>query len=229
MPRCARLTSLKNRLAELERLEAAADAARDSGDLIDANCATLLIQLVLANVRLLDGRASQPWQCGDDTVNAALDLALLQLNTALIDEPDGPRTSRDLVCVLAQYVEDDALPGFYLRVQPSGAKSYAVKYSRRGKSQTVTIGRVNTWNASQARAEAKQLLAAVNRGIDPAADRAARRAALSLHEVAKLWLGFDPMDEKAKPKKAPKRKASTQDGYARALRLHVTEARKPCA
>ncbi|MCG2639426.1 MULTISPECIES: site-specific integrase [Bradyrhizobium] len=120
-----------------------------------------------------------------------------------------------------QWFKDDALPGLYLRVQPSGAKSYAVKYSRRGKSQTVTIGRVETWNASQARAEAKQLLAAVNRGIDPAADRAARRAALSLHDVTKLWLGFDPMDEKAKAKKAAKRKASTQDGYARALRLHV--------
>ena len=120
-----------------------------------------------------------------------------------------------------QWLKDDALPGFYLRVQPSGAKSYAVKYSRRGKSQTVTIGRVETWNASGARAEAKQLLAAVNRGIDPAADRASRRAALSLHEVAKLWLGFDPMGERAKAKKSAKRRASTQDGYARALRLHV--------
>jgi integrase len=126
-----------------------------------------------------------------------------------------PPTNRE------QWLKDDALPGFYLRVQPSGAKSYAVKYSRRGKSQTVTIGRVETWNASGARAEAKQLLAAVNRGLDPAADRASRRAALSLHEVAKLWLGFDPIDEKAKPKNAAKRKASTQDGYARALRLHV--------
>jgi len=120
-----------------------------------------------------------------------------------------------------QWLRDAALPGFYLRVQPSGAKSYAVKYSRRGRSQTVTIGRIETWNASQARAEAKQLLAAVNRGMDPAADRASRRAALSLHEVSKLWLAFDPMDEKAKPKKSAKRKASTQDGYARALRLHV--------
>jgi integrase len=44
---------------------------------------------------------------------------------------------------------------------------------------------------------------------------------LTLHAVAKLWLGFDPMDEKAEPKKAAKRKASTQNEYARALRLHA--------
>jgi integrase len=122
------------------------------------------------------------------------------------------------------WLKDEAVPSFYLRVRPQGGKTYVVKYKRHGVSQTVTIGRVEHWSAAKARTEAKQLLAAVDRREDPAADRAARRAALSLHAVATLWLGFDPMDEQAKPKKSAKRKASTQDGYARALRLHVIPA-----
>lgn len=120
-----------------------------------------------------------------------------------------------------QWLKDEEVPSFYLRVRPKGGKTYVVKYKRHGVSQTVTIGRVEHWSAAKARAEAKQLLAAVDRREDPAADRAARRAALSLHAVAALWLGFDPLDEQGKPEKSGKRKASTQDGYARSLRLHV--------
>lgn len=118
-----------------------------------------------------------------------------------------------------QWIADDELHSFYLRVRPSGAKSFVLKYSRRGLSRTVTIGRCEHWTAAKARAEARQLLAAVDRGADPAAERAAGRAALNLSEVATEWLGFNPVG--GKPKRAARRKASTQAGYADILRLHV--------
>jgi integrase len=124
------------------------------------------------------------------------------------------------------WVKDDEVPGFYLRVRPKGGKAYVVKYKRAGISQTVTIGRVEHWSAAKARAEAKQLLAAVDRGADPALERAERRAKPSLHVVVTEWLGFDPMDEKARkrPTKSESRKASTQLAYADILRLHVIPA-----
>jgi hypothetical protein len=121
-----------------------------------------------------------------------------------------------------QWLADDEVPAFYLRVRPKGGKTYVVKYKRAGVSQTVTIGRVEHWSAAKARTEAKQLLAAVDRGADPAMVRAERRAKPSLHAVVTEWLGFEPCD--AEPTKSAARKASTQDGYARVLRLHVIPA-----
>ena len=131
-----------------------------------------------------------------------------------------PPTDRDM------WLKDDEVPGFYLRVRPKGGKTYVVKYKRAGASQTVTIGRVEHWSAAKARAEAKQLLAAVDRGADPALERAERRAKPGLHAVATEWLGFDPLDEKSRkrPTKSASRKASTQDAYADILRLHVIPA-----
>lgn len=129
-----------------------------------------------------------------------------------------------------QWLADDEVPGFYLRIRKAvtrdgvmagGGKTFCIKYKRASVSQTVTIGRVEHWSATNARSEAKQLLAAVDRREDPAADRAERRGRPNLKTVATEWLGFDPMDKAAKPKKAASRKASTQDGYARILRLHV--------
>ena len=122
-----------------------------------------------------------------------------------------------------EWVKDDEVPGFYLRVRPKGGKTFVVKYKHAGISQTVTIGRVEHWSAAKARAEAKQLLAAVDRGADPALERAERRAKPSLHVVVTEWLGFDPMNEKARkrPTKSESRKASTQLAYADILRLHV--------
>lgn len=106
------MKSFSSRLAALERLEAEHEAQANPGDLTDADCATLLFQVALSNVRMEDGRAVRSWQCGGDAVNVAIDTALLRLNALLRIEPGGPRTSHELAFVLAQYVPDEALPGW---------------------------------------------------------------------------------------------------------------------
>lgn len=53
---------------------------------------------------------------------------------------------------------DDQLPGFGLRVRPSGHKSWIVHFRRRGKQKRVTLGAVGTLDARSARAQAHAIL-----------------------------------------------------------------------
>src|SRR5712692_719725 len=71
---------------------------------------------------------------------------------------------------------DSELKGFGVRVQRGGAKSYVLHYrvgtGRGAPLRKLTIGRHGSpWTPETARTEAKQLLAVVAQGKDPAAAR----------------------------------------------------------
>lgn len=70
-------------------------------------------------------------------------------------------------------IPDAALPGFYLVVQPSGAKSWAVRYRFAGKTRKLTIGPYPLFDLSAARAAAREALQMAARGRDPILDRKA--------------------------------------------------------
>jgi len=76
---------------------------------------------------------------------------------------------------------DDELPGFGVRVQPSGATSYVLRYrigGGRGSSQRrSSIGKPGVISLHEARSIARDHLAAVARGADPFGERQARRDA----------------------------------------------------
>ena len=90
------------------------------------------------------------------------------------------------------FVWDDTLIGFGVRVQPTGAKSYIVKYragsGRGAPTRRVTLGRVGRLTPDEARALARKTLGAVAHGSDPAALRAAERRASTLRELADIFL-----------------------------------------
>lgn len=87
---------------------------------------------------------------------------------------------------------DSDLAGFGIRVQPSGAKSYIVKYragtGRSAPTRRVTIGAVGKITPDQARAVAKKMLGAVTQGSDPANERAAEKRSVTVRELAELFL-----------------------------------------
>ena len=73
-----------------------------------------------------------------------------------------PASDREIV------VWDRELPGFGLRVHPSGSKVYMVHKRSGGKSRRVTIGRHGVWSLDAARREAGGIIASMKNGETPA-------------------------------------------------------------
>lgn len=66
---------------------------------------------------------------------------------------------------------DGALPGFYLVVQPSGSKSWAIRYRADGKTRKFTLGPYPRLGLAEARERARTALQAVSEGRDPGAEQ----------------------------------------------------------
>src|SRR5215469_15875651 len=100
------------------------------------------------------------------------------------------------------FVWDRDLKGFGVRVQPTGQKSYVVKYragsGRNAPTRRVTLGGVGKLTLDQARRLAKMTLGSVAHGLDPAALKAADRRAATLKELADLFLS-EHVEAKRKP------------------------------
>lgn len=101
-------------------------------------------------------------------------------------------------------VWDGKLPGFGVRVRPSGARSFIIVY-RAGTGRTApfrrfTVGAVGKMAPEAARTQAKILLGTVANGADPAAEKRAKRPKaeqLTFEELVQRYI-----DEYAKPNKS---------------------------
>lgn len=74
-------------------------------------------------------------------------------------------------------IPDPALSGLYLVLQPSGAKSWALRYRYAGKPKKLTLGRWPVMGLADARAVASGAIEAVEHGNDPSAAKKATKAA----------------------------------------------------
>ena len=68
-------------------------------------------------------------------------------------------------------IPDATLPGLYFIIQPSGAKSWAVRYRHGGRTRKLTLGTYPGLDLAQARAEGRAALHSVSLGQDPVAER----------------------------------------------------------
>ena len=85
------------------------------------------------------------------------------LNVRTIDAIKPHKTKR-------QELPDNIVRGLYLVVQPSGAKSWAVRYRHDGKPTKLTLGPYPRLGLAEARAAARETLGVVSEGNDPTAD-----------------------------------------------------------
>lgn len=112
------------------------------------------------------------------------------LNAAIV-ENHKPHPSRRLE------IPDGALVGLYLVVQPSGAKSWAVRYRATGRPRKVTLGPYPRLSLKDARDGARETLRIASEGGDPAGDRETlarlKRSAIvvrnTFEEVLERFLG----------------------------------------
>lgn len=121
-------------------------------------------------------------------------------------------------------VYDSAIPGFALRVYPTGKKVWTLEYrpGEGGRStavKRVTIGaaydpsgKVADFTPDAARREAERLRAVVLTGGDPQGEKASRRKAMTMSELATAFL---------EDHVALKRKSATKDSYESVLNRAV--------
>lgn len=79
---------------------------------------------------------------------------------------------------------DRGLPGFGVRILPSGRRSHLVQYRVGRRSRRVTLGPHGVLTTEQARGMASQVLADVRAAKDPALERKQRREAITVGELA---------------------------------------------
>jgi integrase len=88
----------------------------------------------------------------------------------------------------AYLIWDSKQGGLALQVQPTGAKSWKVIYSRRGRARWLTLGSADVIYLSDARTMAAEAMLAVAKGKDPAAEKKAERGAGTLAELHERYL-----------------------------------------
>ncbi|MDZ3831889.1 MAG: site-specific integrase [Sphingopyxis sp.] len=86
------------------------------------------------------------------------------------------------------FVWDDELPGFGLRVFPTGKRSYLIQYRAVNRTRRYTIGLHGVWTPETARREARTLLGRVAAGEDPAEERSELHKAMSVKEFCELYI-----------------------------------------
>lgn len=109
----------------------------------------------------------------------------IKLTKRVVDKAE-PRATR-------YSIFDSVIPGFGLRVYPSGEKSWIFEYrpgegGRRVNKKRITIGKVREFTPDKARKLADNLRSKVMTGYDPQAEKSERREAPMLAEIAEAFL-----------------------------------------
>ena len=117
----------------------------------------------------------------------------------------------------AAFIWDAELRGFGVRVEPTGTKTFVLRYRVRhlgptGPKRFFTIGRYGPLTVDQAREEAKKVLGAVSLGRDPAAELAQDKADHTFAAMVELFL-----TEHVRKKRKP----ATSADYESLLRSHA--------
>jgi integrase len=87
-----------------------------------------------------------------------------------------------------EFIWDEEVQGFGLRVFASGKRSYLIQYRVGGRTRRYTIGAHGVWTAETARKQAKILLGRVAQGEDPAEAKKLDAKAMTMKELCALYL-----------------------------------------
>jgi integrase len=98
-----------------------------------------------------------------------------------------------------RFLRDSALPGFAVRLYPSGTRKYIVQYrTKDNRQRRMVLGLHGVLTVENARNMARDVLVSVSKGGDPAAEKKAAREAPTVRDLA-----ADYLEKHANPKKHP--------------------------
>jgi integrase len=80
------------------------------------------------------------------------------------------------------------VPGFGLRINRGGAKSFFLNYWIDGRERRYTIGGFPRWSVGAAREEAKDIRRRIDRGKDPAGEKRERREAPTVQDLIDRYI-----------------------------------------
>ena len=86
------------------------------------------------------------------------------------------------------FIFDDELPGFGLRVMPSGRRIFVLQYRVGCRARRYTLGHFPVLTVEQARAKATKVLAAVRDGQDPSGEKRMLAQAPTVRDLGKRYL-----------------------------------------
>lgn len=101
------------------------------------------------------------------------------------------------------WIWDTEVKGFFLRVYPSGQKTFALKYRVDGQQKVYTIGKLGSpWTVEQARDRASALLYEAQTGVDPQTRKKQLRHSHTVAELVAIYLKDGPKDKPNKRKRS---------------------------
>lgn len=83
---------------------------------------------------------------------------------------------------------DDDLPGFGLRIYPSGKKAFVLSYRSKGRKRLLSLGSYGFLTVDQAKREARIKLGLVSQGFDPLADKQRLSQMGTVKELCETYL-----------------------------------------
>jgi integrase len=113
---------------------------------------------------------------------------------------------------------DDAIPGFGIRVQNGGSKTYVAQYKIGTRQRRISLGKVDKVSLTHAQREAKSIFESVAKKIDPATERA--------KAVAEAGQTFDPIIDRYLEKVKDERASSYYDANKMYLQRHFKALHK---
>lgn len=115
-----------------------------------------------------------------------------------------------------EWLWDDALPGFGIRVQKSGRKTFIIRYRNlAGRGRSYTIGRICDLSLRDARDKARSLFARIREGYDPSEAKEEAKDAPTVADLSDRY-----MRDHALPYKKPRSARNDQSMW----QLHVLPA-----
>jgi len=120
---------------------------------------------------------------------------------------------------------DGSFPGFGVRIEPSGKKTFFLRYradggGRTARQRTMTIGQYGILTLHEARMQARQILASVVTGADPAKDLKTARNEMRVVDLIDLYEEEGCFVQRGKRQGEPMKPKSKKYTISR-LRNHV--------